>query len=140
MKKNIFISISLILFITNIKIVMSSVKYASILFFEKVFISTFPFMILSDILFYFDYDVFLSNSFIGKVFSKIFGVDNNSSSVLIFSIFTSQPNNSIYIKNLLDNCINIWYNYFIKGFVIMEVNISIWEYFYVDITNTIIYS
>lgn len=102
MKKNIFISIFLVLFILNMKIVMSSVKYASCLFFEKIFISTFPFMILSDILFYFDYHIFIRDSLIGKFISKVFNIDSNSSSILIFSVFTSQPNNSIYIKNMLD--------------------------------------
>ena len=103
MKKNIFISIFLIIFIFNIRIVMDSVKYASSLFIEKIFISTFPFMILSDILFYFDYHIFLKDSFVGRFISKIFNIDGSSASVVIFSIFTSQPNNSVYIKNMLDN-------------------------------------
>lgn len=108
MKKNIFISVFLVLFILNIKIVMSSVKYASCLFFEKIFISSFPFMILCDVLIYFDYHNFIKNSFPGKIISKLFNIDSNSSSILIFSIFTSQPNNSIYIRNMLDNkCIDI---------------------------------
>lgn len=103
MRKNIFFSIFLILFILNIKIVMSSVRDASFLFFDKIFISTFPFMILSDILFYYDYHIFIRDSFIGKFISWIFNIDKNSSSVIIFSFLTSQPNNSIYIKNMLDN-------------------------------------
>ena len=102
MKKNIFISVFILLFIFNIPIVMSSVKDASILFFEKIFVSVFPFMILSDILFYYDYHIFLSNSFIGKFISKIFNLDEYSTMVFLFSVFTSQPNNSIYIKKALD--------------------------------------
>ena len=82
---------------------MSSVKGASLLFFNKVFISTFPFMILSDILFYFDYHLFLSNSFIGRFISKIFCLNKSETTVFLFSIFTSQPNNAIYIKRLLDD-------------------------------------
>ena len=71
MKKNLFITIIFFIFIFNIEIVMNSVKDASILFFNKIFISTFPFMILSDILFYFDYHIFLVNSFLGKCISKL---------------------------------------------------------------------
>lgn len=81
---------------------MSSVRDASILFFNKIFISTFPFMILSDILFYFDYHIFLVNSFLGEIISKLFRLSYAETTVFIFSIFTSQPNNAVYIKKLLD--------------------------------------
>lgn len=108
MKKNLFITFLLIIFICNIEIIMCSVRDASILFFNKIFISTFPFMILSDILFYFDYHVFLSNSFLGKFISKLFKLNSVETTVFIFSIFTSQPNNAVYIKKLLDeNAIDI---------------------------------
>ena len=108
MKKNLFITVLLIIFICNIEIIMCSVRDASILFFNKIFISTFPFMILSDILFYFDYHVFLSNSFLGKFISKLFKLNIVETTVFIFSIFTSQPNNAVYIKKLLDeNAIDI---------------------------------
>ena len=82
---------------------MNSVKDASILFFNKIFISTFPFMILSDILFYFDYHIFLVNSFFGKNISKLLKLNDSETTVFIFSIFTSQPNNAVYIKKLLDD-------------------------------------
>ena len=82
---------------------MNSVKDASVLFFNKIFISTFPFMILSDILFYFDYHIFLVNSFLGKSISKLLKLNDSETTVFIFSIFTSQPNNAVYIKKLLDD-------------------------------------
>lgn len=103
MKKNLFITIIFFIFIFNIEIVMNSVKDASILFFNKIFISTFPFMILSDILFYFDYHIFLVNSFLGKSISKLLKLNDSETTVFIFSIFTSQPNNAVYIKKLLDD-------------------------------------
>lgn len=103
MKKNIFITFLLFIFIRNIDVIMSSVKSGSLLFFNKVFISTFPFMILSDILFYFDYHLFISNSFIGKFISKIFNLNQEETTVFIFSILSSQPNNAVYIKKLLDD-------------------------------------
>ena len=103
MKKNLFITIIFFIFIFNIEIVMNSVKDASVLFFNKIFISTFPFMILSDILFYFDYHIFLVNSFLGKSISKLLKLNDSETTVFIFSIFTSQPNNAVYIKKLLDD-------------------------------------
>lgn len=103
MKKNILISIIIVIFLFNLDIVMNSVKSSAYLFFSKIFISTFPFMILSDILFYFNYHEFIKNSFIGKFISRLFNIDSNTSSIIIFSLFTSMPNNSIYIKKLLDN-------------------------------------
>ena len=103
MKKNLFITIIFFVFIFNIEIVMNSVKDASVLFFNKIFISTFPFMILSDILFYFDYHIFLVNSFFGKNISKLLKLNDSETTVFIFSIFTSQPNNAVYIKKLLDD-------------------------------------
>ena len=100
--KNIFLTLILILFILNIKIVINSTYDASILFFNKIFISVFPFIILSDILIYFDYHIFLKNN-IGKLISKLFNIDPNVSIIFILSLLTSTPNNAIYIKDMLDN-------------------------------------
>lgn len=100
--KYIILTIILLLFITNIDIVINSTKYASILFFNKIFISIFPFIILCDILIYFDYHIFLSNT-LGKYISKIFNIDKNSTIIFILSILTSHPANAIYIKDMLDN-------------------------------------
>lgn len=64
-------------------------------------------MILSDVLFYYDYHIFIRDSFIGKFISKLFNINSYCSTIFIFSMFTSSPNNSVYIKNMLDNkCIN----------------------------------
>lgn len=101
-KKNLFLTIFLFLFLFNIELVISSVIDSSILFFNKIFVSIFPFIILSDILIHYDYHIFLSKCF-GNILSKLFNIDKNSTIVFILSILTSQPSNSIYIKNLLDN-------------------------------------
>ena len=100
--KYILLSIILILFIINIKLVISSTYTASVLFFNKVFVSIFPFIILCDILIYFDYHIFLKNT-IGKFISKIFNIDPSTSIIFILSILTSHPANSVYIKDMLDN-------------------------------------
>lgn len=92
----------LILFIINVDIIIDSVYYACILFFTKLFISIFPFIILSNILIYYDYHIFLKKIF-GNLFSKLFRINPNNSIVIILSMLTSQPNNSIYLKNINNN-------------------------------------
>lgn len=135
--KYILLTLILILFILNIKIVINSSKEASILFLNKVFISIFPFIILSDILIYFDYHIFLKNT-IGKFISKLFNIDPNVSIIFILSLLTSTPNNGVYIKDMLDNNeidINtankiINYTFFPSiSFVIGTVGISIYNSF-----------
>ncbi len=99
--KYIIITIIFIVFIINLDIVISSTKDATILFFNKLFVTIFPFIILSDILIYYDYHIFLNKIF-GKTISKLFNIDKNTTIVFILSILTSQPCNSLYIKDLLD--------------------------------------
>ena len=100
--KYLFLTFILVLFIFNIKIVILSSKEASLLFFNKIFITIFPFIILSDILIYYDYHIFLKNT-IGKFISKLFNIDPNVSIIFILSILTSTPNNAVFIKDMLDN-------------------------------------
>ncbi len=100
--KFIILTIILVIFILNINIVINSTKDASYIFFNKIFISIFPFIILSDILIYYDYHIFLKKIF-GKIVSKLFNVDENSTIIFILSILTSTPSNAIYIKTMLDN-------------------------------------
>lgn len=100
--KNILLTFILILFIKNIDIVISSTYEASILFFTKVFVSIFPFIILIDILLYYDYQDFLNKIF-GNILSKIFNIDKNACIIFILSILTGCPSNAIYIKDMLDN-------------------------------------
>lgn len=99
--KYFILTIILIIFILNIDVVISSTKNASILFFNKVFVTIFPFILLSDILIYYDYHIFLKNLF-GKILSKLFNIDPSSSIIFILSMLTSSPNNAIFIKDMLD--------------------------------------
>ena len=96
------LTIFILLFLLNINIVIESTKYSCIIFFNKIFISIFPFIILSDILIYFDYHIFLKYIF-GKILSKIFNIDPNTSIIFILSMLTSHPTNAVYIKDMLDN-------------------------------------
>ena len=100
--KSVFLTIIFIIFIINLDIIIYSTKEASIIFFNNIFVSIFPFIILTDILLYFDYHIFLKNIF-GKVLSKLFNIDSSSSIIFILSLLTSTPGNAIYIKSMLDN-------------------------------------
>lgn len=99
--KPIFLTLTLIIFLFNLDIVIDSTLSASYLFITKVFVSIFPFIILSDILLYFNYDLFLKKIF-GNIISKLFNVSKSTSIIYILSILTSHPTNSIYIKEMLD--------------------------------------
>lgn len=99
--KPIFLTLTLIIFLFNLDIVINSTLSASYLFITKVFVSIFPFIILSDILFYFNYDLFLKKIF-GNIISKLFNVSKSTSIIYVLSILTSHPTNSLYIKEMLD--------------------------------------
>ncbi len=100
-KKYILLTFILIIFLLNINIVLSSVTEASVIFYTKIFVSVFPFIILSNILIYFNYHLFLNKIF-KKPLNKLFNI-SSSSIIFILSILSSMPSNSIYTKNLLDN-------------------------------------
>lgn len=132
--KYVILTIIFIIFIINIDIVITSVKSASIIFFNKVFVSIFPFIILSDILYYYNYHLFLKDN-IGALISKIFNINSKSSSIFLLCLFTSHPGNAIYIKNMLDNdeiSLNdasnlLCYTYFPSiAFVIGTIGISLY--------------
>ncbi len=144
--KYIMLTIILIIFILNIKIVINSTYEASLLFFKKVFITIFPFIILCDFLIYFNYHIFIKGIF-GKIINKIFNIDSNTSIIFILSIFSSHPSNAIYIKNLLDNKIIdikvanriLIYTYFPSiAFVIGVIGVSLYNSFKVGLMLWII--
>ena len=96
--------------------------------------SIFPFIILSDILYYYNYHLFLKDN-IGALISKIFNINSKSSSIFLLCLFTSHPGNAIYIKNMLDNdeiSLNdasnlLCYTYFPSiAFVIGTIGISLY--------------
>lgn len=144
--KYIILTLILIIFIINIKIVINSTYEASLLFFKKVFITIFPFVILCDFLIYFNYHIFIKGIF-GKIINKIFNIDSNTSIIFILSIFSSHPSNAIYIKNLLDNKIIdikvanriLIYTYFPSiAFVIGVIGVSLYNSFKIGLMLWII--
>lgn len=144
--KYVVLTLILIVFILNIKVVINSTYEASILFFKKVFITIFPFIILCDILIYFNYHLFIKRIF-GKLINKIFNIDSNTSIIFILSVLTSHPSNAVYIKNLLDNKIIdiktanriLIYTYFPSiAFVIGVIGISLYNSFKIGLLLWII--
>lgn len=144
--KYIVLTLILIVFILNIKVVINSTYDASVLFFKKVFITIFPFIILCDILIYFNYHLFIKRIF-GKLINKIFNIDSNTSIIFILSVLTSHPSNAVYIKNLLDNKIIdiktanriLIYTYFPSiAFVIGVIGISLYNSFKIGLLLWII--
>lgn len=133
--KYVLLTLVFIIFIINTDIVISSVKSASIIFFEKVFVSIFPFIILSDILYYYNYHLFLKDN-IGIFISKIFNIRRENTTIFLLSLFTSHPANAVYLKNMLDNdeiSVNdasnmLMYTYFPSiAFVIGTIGISLYN-------------
>ncbi len=144
--KYIVLTLILIVFILNIKVVINSTYDASVLFFKKVFITIFPFIILCDILIYFNYHLFIKRIF-GKLINKIFNIDSNTSIIFILSVLTSHPSNAVYIKNLLDNKLIdiktanriLIYTYFPSiAFVIGVIGISLYNSFKIGLLLWII--
>ncbi len=144
--KYIVLTLILIVFILNIKVVINSTYDASILFFKKIFITIFPFIILCDILIYFNYHLFIKRIF-GKLINKIFNIDSNTSIIFILSVLTSHPSNAVYIKNLLDNKLIdiktanriLIYTYFPSiAFVIGVIGISLYNSFKIGLLLWII--
>lgn len=93
--------------IINPNVLINSVNYSINLFFNYIFPTLFPFFILSDLLI--NYNVCF---YIGKLFKKVFGFLFNfgeeETFIYILSIFSGQPSNAKYVKDLLDkNIINI---------------------------------
>lgn len=89
--KNILFTLILLIFITNPSIIYSSVNNTLDLFIKTIFPTLFPFFILSDILFNYNY------------FSIFNHIKIKYLSVILFSMITALPTNAKYIKELLDN-------------------------------------
>ena len=62
-------------------------------------------MILSDILFYFDYHVFLANSFLGKFISKLYKLKNEKQENF-YAIYLDSKSNLISYKLLFKGTLN----------------------------------
>ena len=88
----ILLSLIVITFVCNINIVVMSTNESLNIFIKNIFPTLFPFFILSDILYNYNYFYYLQKIFILKY-----------SNLIIFSLVSGLPSNAKYIKNLLDN-------------------------------------
>ncbi len=91
-----------ILTLVNPRIIIESVRDSSYLFFDKIFLSMFPFFILSDILISYNFPFYIGKV-LGNIFNKLFKISKESSIVIILSMLSGHPGNAKYTKVLLDN-------------------------------------
>lgn len=91
-----------ILTLINPHLIIASVEDAANLFFNKIFLSMFPFFILSEILISYNFPYYIGK-LVGKLFNKIFKISNESAIVVILSMLSGHPGNAKYTKILLDN-------------------------------------
>ncbi len=95
------LSIITIIFLLNSGVVIDSVNEAFNIFYEYIFLSMFPFLILSSILINYNYPYYIGKLF-GNIFNKLFHLNNESAFVFFISMITGHPTNAIFIKELLD--------------------------------------
>ncbi len=100
----VFLIFIFILFLTlsNPYLIIESVEESSYLFFNKIFLSMFPFFILSDILISYNFPYYIGKV-LGNLFNKIFKINKESTIVVILSMLSGHPGNAKYTKVLLEN-------------------------------------
>ena len=104
--KDFLIAFILILFtlyiIINPFVLIKSVNYSMELFIYNIFPTLFPFFILSEFLT--NYKItYLIGKFLKKGFGYLFKINEEECFAFVLSIFSGQPSNAKYIKDLLDN-------------------------------------
>lgn len=104
-KHNVFILFFLSL-ITTVFFIHSNILYYSVmssfnLFYDKVYLVLFPFLILGNILI--SYNVpYLFGKVFGNIFSKIFKINSYSSFLIFLSMITGFPTGSVYINKFFE--------------------------------------
>lgn len=105
-KRNIFLLILLIIttfiFFANPNILYYSVLNSFNLFFDKVYLPLFPFLILGNILISYNVPYYFGKLF-GNIFSKIFNINKNSSFLIFLSMLVGFPSGAVYINKYYDN-------------------------------------
>lgn len=92
----------LIFFITKPNIIILSINEATMVFFNNIFPTLFPFFIFSS--FIVNYNVLTYFEIIYRpILKKLFHFNDNLSTIFILSMITGLPSNAKYIKELLDN-------------------------------------
>jgi sporulation integral membrane protein YlbJ len=92
----------LILTLANPYLIIESVEESSYLFFNSIFLTMFPFFILSDILISYNFPYYIGKV-LGKLFNNLFKINKESTIVVILSMLSGHPGNAKYTKVLLDN-------------------------------------
>ena len=82
--------------------IFSSVKFSLDIWRNNIFPSLFPFFILSSIMINYGF-VEILGSLIGPIMNKLFKVSSKSAFIFVMSIFSGNPSNAKYIKELYQN-------------------------------------
>lgn len=91
--------IIIILFFLHPNILYYSAVESFNLFYDKIYLVLFPFLILGNILI--SYNVpFYFGIFCGTIFNKLFNINKNSAFLVILSAFTGFPTGALYINKL----------------------------------------
>ena len=85
----------------NTKIINNTIINSSKIWFYNIIPSLFPIYIIMDLLI--NYNILNYLNFIIKPISKLFKINNNSSTIFILSILSGFPSNSKYITTYLNN-------------------------------------
>lgn len=88
--------------IINPYCLIHSVEYSSELFIYNIFPTLFPFFIISEFLT--NYKItYIVGKLLKKIIGRLFKVNEEESFTFVLSIFSGQPSNAKYIKDMLDN-------------------------------------
>lgn len=87
--------------VINPYIIINSVNYSVDLFIENIFPTLFPFFIISELLINYNITYIIGACF-KRVSGFLFNINASETFAFILSIFSGQPSNAKYIKDLLD--------------------------------------
>ena len=82
--------------------IFSSVKFSLSIWHDNIFPSLFPFFILSSLMINYGF-VEILGFFIGPIINKMFKVSSKSAFIFVMSLFSGNPSNARYIKELYQN-------------------------------------
>lgn len=98
----IFLLIITILFFTNTNILYYSVMESFNLFYNKIYLVLFPFLILGNILISYNIPFYFGKYF-GHIFKILFNINAHSSFIIFLSMITGFPTGAVYINKFLND-------------------------------------
>lgn len=97
-----FFTVLTIVFFLHANILYYSVMDSFNLFYDKIYLTLFPFLILGNILISYNIPLYFGMVF-GNLLSKIFKINSHSVFLIFLSLITGFPTGSVYINKFLEN-------------------------------------